>query len=431
MKINSLFMNAGAIVVAACVLVLCAGSFAQTAADNVHPGTPSVSRPVLDRWSQAIEGALAGIDADAPAPAPAVGNGVTLKSGASGGRVDRLANQLIARGMLAADGYHGLFDAGLEAAVRAFQLASGINADGVAGEGTVESLDRSPAAAVAALKSTLGAVRALAVNAPREFFMINIPSQTAYLIKGDTVVMTMRVAVGRPSRPTPILNDQITDVILNPTWTAPTTVLAQDKLPSLRRTGHPGIEGATVYLDQQEVDPAVVDWSAVTPERVRIVQSPGDQNALGRYKFNMTNGQSIYMHDTNDHSVFARQGRALSSGCVRLAEPRRLAEMLLGRDGWTPERIGVAVANERTQHIGLSHSLPVRIVYWQASVDDAGVVRIHKDIYGRNGQSSPVASVPPSEPAKPGHHLERVAVGGARGIPISVNCNESCGQGLY
>ena len=444
------------------------------------------TRPVLERWAQAVAQRLAQTDANAPPIAPPVGPGQSLKPGGRGDRVDRLAAQLKARGFLATDAYHGVYDLAMEAAVAAYQANEGILADGVAGEGTVDSLDRDAAANIRALKSTLDGMRALAAEAPSEFFLVNIPSQTAYLIQGSTVAMSMRTAVGRPSRPTPLLNDHVTDVVINPTWTAPTTVLAKDKLPSLRRTRHPGIEGATIYLDKIEVDPATVDWTTVTPERIRIVQSPGDQNALGRFKFNLTNGQSIYMHDTNDHSVFARQGRALSSGCVRLADPRRLAETLLGRDGWTSDRIDHALDSERTQYIGLRHSLPVRMVYWQASVDDAGIVRIHKDIYGQNSpalaanprhqqavQIAPprplivgrpagaIAPAPapeptaenvledfftklmayvPTRPTLPTAHqatsseptpLEQVAVQDVLPPADGAHCTESCGWGLY
>ncbi len=350
----------------------------------------------LGQWRQAFEARLAQIDPNAMAVAPPVGYGPSLKVGASGGRVDRLAAQLSARGFLAADAYHGGFDETLGRALQSFQTSVGLNADGVAGDTTVEALDRGAAASASALKQTLGEMATLTANAPKEFFMVNIPSQTAYLIQDGVITMAMRTAVGRPSRPTPLLKDEITDVILNPTWTAPITVLAKDKLPNLRRTGHPGIEGATVYLDKVEVDPAMVDWSTVTAERVRVVQSPGNQNALGRFKFNLTNDQSISLHDTNDQSVFSRQGRALSSGCVRLAEPRHLAETLLGRDGWSPARIAKAVNTGHTQGIGLSHPLPVRIVYWLATVDDTGIVHIHKDIYERHIKAVPVASAAPS-----------------------------------
>ncbi|CAK0774133.1 L,D-transpeptidase YcbB [uncultured Gammaproteobacteria bacterium] len=336
---------------------------------------------LVEPWIRAIEAKLIQVETNPPPQAPMVGTGNGLKLGASGERVDRLAAALALRGFLAAGVYRGHFDAVFELAVREFQASEGLTVDGRAGEATIEAIDRSVAVTVQALRTTLAELRALDPETTSKLLLVNIPSQTAWLVRGGEVAMTMRVAVGRPSRPTPLLRDQITDVILNPTWTAPITVLSQDKLPALRQSGHPGIEGATIWLDGQEVDPVTVDWSAVTPERVRIVQSPGDQNALGRFKFNMTNGESIYLHDTNDHSVFERQNRAISSGCVRLAAPRRLAETLLEREGWSPERISRAVDGGRTLGIRLHKPLMVRLVYWLATVDDTGNVRIHRDVY--------------------------------------------------
>lgn len=431
MKLTAMICIKGLPAFLLCALVTAVGLISGSAA--AEGLQPAEARPVLERWADLVAARLAQTNPATTPVAPAVGSGPSLKPGADGERVDRLAAQLKARGFLAADAYHGRYDLLLEAAVSAYQTSVGLPADGVAGESTVESLDRDAAAIAVALKTTLDGMRTLAADAPGEFFLVNIPSQTAYLIQGSTVVMSMRTAVGRPSRPTPLLTDQVTDIVVNPTWTAPTTVLAKDKLPSLRKTGHPGISNATIYLDHQEVDPATVDWSTVTPERLRVVQSPGDGNALGRVKFNLTNGQSIYMHDTNDHSVFARQGRALSSGCVRLEEPRRLAETLLGREGWTSDRVDHALESGRTQYIGLRHPLPVRMVYWLASVDDAGLVRIHKDIYHQTSQMLTASSrhIPAAPIAPPRRLLVSPPAAPAQAAPAPV-AEESNGlEGLF
>lgn len=359
-------------------------------------GSP-VKVSVLSEWSAALEARLAEPEAQAAAVLPPVGPGAKMKMGSRGERVDRLAAQLVARGFLPGWTAGSAFDQTLDSALRAFQRSEGMKPDGVIGEDTIGALDRTPAAAAAMLRTTATAMRALAASAPEEVLVVNIPSQTAWLIQDGKVTFSMRVVVGRPSRPTPLLTDQITDIILNPTWTAPPTVLAQDKLPSLRQTGHPGIEGAVIYLDGQEVDPATVDWSTVSVNRVRIVQSPGDQNALGRFKFNLTNSESIYLHDTNDHSVFERQGRALSSGCVRLAHPRQLAELLLGREGWTPERITRGLQAKRPQSVGLARPLPVRLVYWLATLDESGAIRLHRDLYAGAGAQAATGSLPRAE----------------------------------
>ena len=202
---------------------------------------------------------------------------------------------------------------------------------------------------------------------------------------GGKIDFTMRAAVGRPSRETPLLADQITDVIINPTWTVPPTVLRQDKLPKLRQTGTPGISNAAIYLDGAAVAPETVDWQSVSPSRVRIVQRPGAHNALGRYRFNLTNDQNIYLHDTNEPRVFKRDRRAVSSGCVRLAEARRLAEMLLGEEGITPAEIDRALARleaqarERGVAVGVLSALPGainRVSDWSKKVESRGFVLV-------------------------------------------------------
>jgi murein L,D-transpeptidase YcbB/YkuD len=202
----------------------------------------------------------------------------------------------------------------------------------------------------------------------------------------------MDTVVGRPSRPTPVLADMITHVIVNPTWTVPPTVLKEDKLPSLRKTGSPGIEQATVWLDGEVVDPALVDWTGVSPWRVRIVQAAGDHNALGRYRFNLTNGDHIYLHGTNERRVFNRDQRAVSSGCVRLADPQALAENLLAASGVGPERLAAMVVGGDTKWIKLAEPMPVRLVYWTATVVGEKLI-VLPDIYGIVPPPEQIASV--------------------------------------
>jgi len=141
---------------------------------------------------------------------------------------------------------------------------------------------------------------------------------------------------------------------------------------------------------------------------VRIVQRPGDDNALGRFRFNLTNGDGIFLHGTNDPRLFSRDLRAASSGCVRLEDARMMAETLLGAAKVTPAGIGQQLDTGETKTIRLPNAIPVRFVYWNASVDTAGVVRVHPDIYedpptlatpsGQSGSAAPAmsAGTPPS-----------------------------------
>ncbi|MBI1208101.1 MAG: L,D-transpeptidase family protein [Azospirillum sp.] len=343
----------------------------------------------LSTWVERLDQEAARLVALPDQSVTPIGAGATIRPGDSGERVTRLTARLIELGLLPAEGRSDVYGAALVKAVRGFQAARGLKTDGLVGENTRFALEQTPQQAALLIKQTAQQMRGFQATAPSTYLIVNLPSQTVTLVRDDRVDFTMRAAVGRPSRETPLLSDVITHVIVNPTWTVPPTVLKQDKLPNLRRTGTPGITAASVYVDGAEVVPEAVDWQSVSPGRVRIVQSPGDHNALGRFRFNLTNDQNIYLHDTNEPRVFDRDLRAVSSGCVRLQEARRLAELLLGEVGVGPAKIDRLLATGQTHWIKVAQPLPVRFVYWVATVDADGAVRLHPDIYGREEEATP------------------------------------------
>ena len=182
------------------------------------------------------------------------------------------------------------------------------------------------------------------------------------------------------------MEDEITQVILNPTWTVPPTIMRNDVLPTLRASGSPGVSNASIYLDGVSVDPGLIDWYSVEPWQIAVVQRPGAYNALGLYRFTLTNGQAIFLHDTNNHGVFERVHRAVSSGCVRVENARGLAEWLVAHQGLPAADLAARLAAGYTQAIDLQEPLPVFLSYWTATVDaEAGVV-VHRDIYYRMGE---------------------------------------------
>lgn len=340
---------------------------------------------VLERWAVQLESRAAAVEAGTTQePEARVGRGASLRPGHSGERVWLAAHRLMELGFLPPGGLTPELDFQLVEAVKAFQATVGLKPDGVIGSGTIIALDQSPRAGAVSMRDSAAQLRALRDQHIRDGVFVNLPSQTVTLVRGGEFVLTMRAIVGRPSRETPLLtNDRITHVIVNPTWTVPPTVLKEDKLPNLRKMGKTGVSNAVVYLDGEEVDPAVIDWSEVTPGRVRIVQKPGNHNALGRFRFNLTNPYSIYLHGTNEPHLFDRDIRAISSGCVRLHDARGLAEILLGDNGVTPAQIDRLLATGEPQWVKLSRPMPVRFTYWLATVDDSGLVRVHPDVYER------------------------------------------------
>ncbi|HYD64534.1 L,D-transpeptidase family protein [Azospirillum sp.] len=369
---------------------------AQTQAQNQaqpQPQAPSFQEQ-LAGWIERLEAEAVRLEGEPARATTRIGSGGSLKPGAEGERVGRLSRRLVELGLLPDDGRQtSVFGAEVEAAVRVFQASQGLRPDGIVGAQTRAGLDRTPAETAAALRRSALAMRQIHALAPVDVVLVNLPSQTVALVRKGQVQLTMRAVVGRPERETPLLNDAITHIIVNPTWTVPPTVLKADKLPILRKTGTPGIDYAAVYLDGEMVIPETVDWSAVTPNRVRIVQAPGDHNALGRFRFNLTNSQSIYLHGTNDPQVFSRDSRTVSSGCVRLEDARAMAETLLADIGVMPARIDALLATGAPQWFKLARPVPVRFVYWEATVEREGRIVLHRDIYGLVGEAAATPTI--------------------------------------
>lgn len=359
---------------------LCGGlsARAQAPAEAVR-AVPFAER--LTAWADRLDQAAVGLESAPAAAQTPVGPGALLKKGTTDERVSRLSQRLVELGFLTAEQRTTYFDDLIENAVKGFQTTQGLRPDGLVGEGTRAALDRTPLDAARVMRQTAVSMRALRDERLPMVLLVNLPSQTVTLVRGGTETLSMRAVVGRPSRETPLLRDQITHVIVNPTWTVPPTVLKEDKLPLLRSKGSPGISNAIVYLDGEPVEPQFVDWSAVTPGRVRIVQQPGDHNALGRFRFNLTNPYNIYLHGTNEPRLFNREVRTISSGCVRLEDARLMAETLLNPQGVNTQRIDRLLTTAEPQWVKLAHPVPVRFTYWMATVAEDGSIRLHPDVY--------------------------------------------------
>jgi murein L,D-transpeptidase YcbB/YkuD len=219
---------------------------------------------------------------------------------------------------------------------------------------------------------------------------MNIPDFTVRVVEDDQPVLTMRVVVGQPSWPTPVLSSRVTHLIFNPFWEVPPRITRLEILPHLRRD--------PAYLAKhhlqvirgwearpQKVNPHTIDWSTVSAAHFpyRLRQDPGPGNALGRVKFVFPNRFQVYIHDTPSRELFARPVRAFSHGCIRLEKPLELAAYVL-RDApaWSHEAIDATVAQGVTRQVPLPQLLPVHLVYHTAWVDADGTVHFRADIYG-------------------------------------------------
>jgi murein L,D-transpeptidase YcbB/YkuD len=211
--------------------------------------------------------------------------------------------------------------------------------------------------------------------------IVNIPAYELRLYDGETEALRMRVVVGKQFDPTPVFSDEITYVTFNPTWNVPDSILAEEILPAVEEDdGYLEKHQMEVVQDGQVVSLDDVDREDLKSFRVR--QRPGAHNALGHVKFVFPNPYDIYLHDTPADSLFAREERAFSHGCVRVEKPTELALALLGdQSKWTRAAIEKAMQPGAEHSVKLSKPVPVHIAYWTAWVEADGSVGYGDDVY--------------------------------------------------
>lgn len=202
--------------------------------------------------------------------------------------------------------------------------------------------------------------------------------------------MNMRVVVGKNARQTPALNARMANVVINPSWGVPPTILKKDVLPGVQRGGSSYLARKDLKVYDHKgnpVDPSLVNASNYKQFVFR--QPPGDDNALGYVKFNLPNKWDIYLHDTPHRELFAKEDRAWSSGCIRVQKPKEMAIYILHEmEGlrYTPERLDSVIQTAKTRYVTLKHKIPVHVVYLTAFDNGNGDVRFLRDFYRRDAK---------------------------------------------
>jgi murein L,D-transpeptidase YcbB/YkuD len=287
-----------------------------------------------------------------------------------------------------------LYDDALFAAVMKFQREEGLKDDGIIGLDTLAALNRTNKDRLMQLRVNMERLRWMEGQPrPDKFIVVNIPAATLWAVEQGEVKFEMPVIVGRPERETPALVTDIRGVRFNPDWTVPPTIKKEDILPKLREDPYyltnKGIE--LTYRGEygvETLDPAAVDWERVSTADLHVlnmVQLPGVANPLGRVRVLMENPYSIYLHDTNQKEYFDKYARALSSGCIRMKEPLKVAEFIMsGEKGWDIGKIASVIAAGKTSDRLITKKIPVYILYYTVWIDDQGRVVFGRDIYNHD-----------------------------------------------
>ncbi len=320
-------------------------------------------------------------------PRVQIPNGPVLRSGVNHEHVALLRKRLKVD-----KGDANNFNDAVKAAVIAFQKQNGLKADGVVGNGTRRVLNGdSNEKQIVRILINMERWRWLPDDMAGEagiYVWANIPEFRVRIVKGGNVVFTERVIVGKPSRQTPVFSDMMEWIEFHPTWYVPNSIKVDDIKPSLRRTTSRVMERYHLRLDCGKYgrDWKKIDWNKVDIRGCSVSQPPGERSVLGDFKFKFPNKHIVYMHDTPQKGLFNSATRTYSHGCVRIRNPRRMAEILLDHDkGMTSSRIGEILKGPKRLHKeDLTRHIPVHMTYFTAIFDDEGVFQTRSDYYGHD-----------------------------------------------
>ena len=303
---------------------------------------------------------------------PKLAGGKALKPGDIDGRVPALRARLLIEDpslQLPPPADPKTYDPATVEAVKTFQARHGLLNDGEVGKPTLAALNTPVAQRVQQIMANMERWRWLPTVLPADRVQVNIAAAVLTLYKGDAPVLSMRTAAGRPGDHTPMLQSKVQSIVFNPPWNVPDSIAKKELYPKER--AHPG------YFEEEDIH------IIKTADGQRLQQAAGPKSALGLVKFDFDNRYGVYMHDTPSRGAFAKQGRLVSHGCVRLEKPQELAQQLLEGDGaWNADLIQATIAANETKRVPVSRPVAVLFFYWTAFVGADGIMNFGGDPYG-------------------------------------------------
>jgi murein L,D-transpeptidase YcbB/YkuD len=302
---------------------------------------------------------------------PITMSGKSLKQGTSSPAVALLKKRLQLSGDLPGADTSQVFNDSLLTAVKNFQVRHGYTPDGVVGPTILKELNVPVQKRLEQLLINMERMRWMP-NQPTSdnLIVVNIPEYVLHMYEGNKKVWDMNVVVGKEAHSTTVFTGNLNQVVFSPHWNVPESIVKNEILPKLN--SNPG------YLESQNME-IVSDNGGGLPT---IRQKPGGDNALGNVKFLFPNSFNIYFHDTPSKSLFQKDKRAYSHGCIRLSDPTKMAEYLLrNQPEWTPSRIQDAMNAGEEKFVKVAKPVPVFITYYTAWVDEEGRLNFREDIY--------------------------------------------------
>lgn len=319
---------------------------------------------------------------------PGVGSS-GLTQGDRGEDVVALRNRLVAMGYLGRTST-AIYDRDLAAAVSTFQVDHGLPATGAADAATLAEINENPEARLRAVTVAMERLRWMG-DAPRgdRHIWVNQPDFTARIVDHGKITFQTRAVIGKnvPDQRSPEFSDEMEYMVVNPSWGVPRSITVKEYLPLLQRNPHAVGHLQVVDSRGRVVPRGSVNFAAYSARSFPfgLRQPPSDGNALGKVKFMFPNPYNIYLHDTPSKSLFDKQVRAFSHGCIRLGEPFDFAYALLARQAEDPRSEFERNLNTGQETVvRLVENVPVHLVYFTAWPTPKGRMTYREDIYERD-----------------------------------------------
>ena len=283
-----------------------------------------------------------------------------------------------------------LYDEALAEQVRLFQSDHGLEMDAIIGPDSLSWLNYSASDRQKLLAVVLERWRWLPRDLGEEYLLVSIPGfEVRYFTKGGLAERHSSIS-GRPSRPTRSFMANLEHFVVNPRWTVPRRILMRDIVPKIS-ADFSYLENQNMQaqrlIDGHWVDVAntSIDWESLSwdDQDLRLVQAPGQKNALGQIKFHMPNSHAIYLHDTPSKELFSEASRAYSSGCIRVEGVADLARTLMHESAG---QLDALLTQDETKWLRLPKAIPVYLFYNRAWVDSDGRLQLRDDVYKADRQ---------------------------------------------
>ncbi|HWI91884.1 MAG TPA: L,D-transpeptidase family protein [Flavisolibacter sp.] len=297
----------------------------------------------------------------------------SLKKGVSDPSIPIIKRRLEITGEMVGKDSSQVFNDTLENAVRTFQTTMGYKPDGVITAQLIKDMNVPAIERLKQILLNMGRMRWMPTEPNGRLIIVNIPEFVLHVYENKKRAWDMNVVVGKEGHNTTMFTGDLNQVVFSPYWNVPPSIVQKEILPKL--ASNPD------YLASQNMEQTGTDENGVP----KIRQLPGANNSLGRVKFLFPNSFNIYFHDTNAKGLFEKDKRAFSHGCIRLAEPEKMAQYLLrDQPEWTPEKIEEAMNSGNEKYVKLKDPVPVIITYYTAWVDENGQVNFRDDIYSHD-----------------------------------------------